>query len=136
MFDAKNHVLQCLENINKGPITTAELANELGLSRSMVRHYLNELVKNNKVIKLNGRPVKWQKKTDNLSQLEDCFADYWLSRLHERNYYSSQCSCGLSAQWIKYSNNWTFRIKVILLVKLPLMQDKRMLLKLMHLTLY
>lgn len=54
MFDAKNHVLQCLENINKGPITTAELANELGLSR----HYLNELVKDNKVLKLNGRPVK------------------------------------------------------------------------------
>ena len=25
MFDAKNHVLQCLENINKGPITTAEI---------------------------------------------------------------------------------------------------------------
>ena len=59
MFDAKNHVLQCLENINKGPITTAELANELGLSRSVVRHYLNELGKYNKVLKLNVRPVKW-----------------------------------------------------------------------------
>lgn len=76
MFDAKNHVLQCLENINKDPITTAELANELGLSRSVVSHYLNELVKDNKVLKLNGRPVKWQKKTDNLSQLENCFADF------------------------------------------------------------
>lgn len=62
MFDAKNHVLQCLENINKDPITTAELANELGLSRSVVSHYLNELVKDNKVLKLNGRPVKWQKR--------------------------------------------------------------------------
>lgn len=76
MFDAKNHALQCLENINKDPITTAELANELGLSRSVVSHYLNELVKDNKVLKLNGRPVKWQKKTDNLSQLENCFADF------------------------------------------------------------
>lgn len=62
MFDAKNHALQCLENINKDPITTAELANELGLSRSVVSHYLNELVKDNKVLKLNGRPVKCKKR--------------------------------------------------------------------------
>lgn len=60
MNAAQQKVLAALGNSSlKTPITTSNLANELGLSRSVVSHYLNELMKKEYVKKIEGRPVKW-----------------------------------------------------------------------------
>lgn len=60
MNAAQKKVLAALDSSSlKEPITTSRLANELGLSRSVVSHYLNELMKKEYVQKIEGRPVKW-----------------------------------------------------------------------------
>lgn len=47
-------------NLNNDGITTMELAQALSLSRSVTSNYLSQLLRNNQVIKVVGRPVKWQ----------------------------------------------------------------------------
>lgn len=62
MGTAKNRVLKQIDNLpTNATIDTSELANELDLSRSVVSHYLNQLVKEGKVKKIDERPVKWTK---------------------------------------------------------------------------
>lgn len=55
---AKNRVLSELTDL-PDPITTSQLAEKLNLSRSVVSHYLNELLLEKKVVKQDGRPVLW-----------------------------------------------------------------------------
>ena len=43
-------------------LTTAQLADSLNLSRSVVSHFLNEFFREEKIQKIAGRPVKWTKK--------------------------------------------------------------------------
>ncbi|WP_246287333.1 sigma 54-interacting transcriptional regulator [Lacticaseibacillus absianus] len=46
---------------NTGGATTQELADQLGLSRSVVSQYLNRLEAQDWVTKRDGRPVRWQR---------------------------------------------------------------------------
>lgn len=59
-------------------LTTAQLADSLNLSRSVVSHYLNELFREEKIQKIAGRPVKWTKKGSmpNLNHNFDDFIGY------------------------------------------------------------
>lgn len=62
MSSAKKRVLSQVEKLSDNQVAnTSELAQNLHLSRSVVSHYLNQLVKENKVQKIIARPVKWQK---------------------------------------------------------------------------
>lgn len=63
MSTAKERVLSQIEKLpDNETIDTSELAQRLDLSRSVVSHYLNLLVKENKIQKILDRPVKWEKK--------------------------------------------------------------------------
>lgn len=62
MSSAKQRVLNQIEKLSGNEtINTSDLARHLQLSRSVVSHYLNQLVKEKKVKKIADRPVKWQK---------------------------------------------------------------------------
>ncbi|MDF7683000.1 sigma 54-interacting transcriptional regulator [Lactobacillus sp. ESL0679] len=57
-------------------IPTLQLAENLKLSRSVVSHYLNKLLKERKVIKITGRPVKWQITEQVSSNFSQVFTDF------------------------------------------------------------
>lgn len=79
MDKGKNNVLTYLNMLSHDhALTTTELAAGLNLSRSVVSHYLNELVREEKIRKISGRPVKWIKKesTPNLNHDFDDFIGY------------------------------------------------------------
>ena len=62
MSKAKERVLKEVQLLPDGmAIDTRDLAQKLSLSRSVVSHYLNQLVKDNKIQKIAERPVKWTK---------------------------------------------------------------------------
>ena len=62
MSIAKERVLKEIELLPDGTtIDTKGLAQKLNLSRSVVSHYLNQLVKDKKIQKIAERPVKWSK---------------------------------------------------------------------------
>lgn len=62
MKTAQKIVLNKIEELaDDEEICTSDLARKLSLSRSVVSHYLNQLVKENKVQKIEERPVKWRK---------------------------------------------------------------------------
>ncbi len=66
MDKGKNSVLTYLNMLSHNhALTTAQLADSLNLSRSVVSHYLNELFREEKIQKISGRPVKWTKKGSN-----------------------------------------------------------------------
>ncbi|MBA1392687.1 AAA family ATPase, partial [Lactobacillus sp. XV13L] len=76
MSAAKDRVLKQIEELNGDEsIETLKIARELNLSRSVVSHYLNQLVKENKVQKIQDRPVKWRKITAS-SEKHAAFADF------------------------------------------------------------
>ena len=60
-------------------LTTAQLADSLNLSRSVVSHYLNELFREEKIQKIAGRPVKWTKK-GSMPNLNHNFDDFIVYR--------------------------------------------------------
>lgn len=79
MDKAQNRVFECLNELSQsGPVTTSELAEKLLLSRSVVSHYLNDLVKTGEIQKIMGRPVKWQiiTKETVLSPENNAFYDF------------------------------------------------------------
>lgn len=62
MASAKERVLTALTKLNQGTdaVETMTIAEALDLSRSVTSHYLSQLLTENKVQKLTGRPVRWQ----------------------------------------------------------------------------
>lgn len=79
MDKGKNSVLTYLNMLSHNhALTTAQLADSLNLSRSVVSHYLNELFREEKIQKISGRPVKWTKKgsNPNLNHNFDDFIGY------------------------------------------------------------
>jgi len=52
--------LKRLEKENKQGITAAEIGNSLNIDRSTSSRYLNELVRKNKVFKIEGKPVRYK----------------------------------------------------------------------------
>lgn len=79
MDKGKNNVLTYLNMLSHDhALTTAQLADSLNLSRSVVSHYLNELFREEKIQKIAGRPVKWTKKGSmpNLNHNFDDFIGY------------------------------------------------------------
>jgi len=76
MGTAKNRVLRQIDNLpTNAAIGTSELADELDLSRSVVSHYLNQLVKDGKVKKIDERPVKWTKVSEKVTKNPPEFDD-------------------------------------------------------------
>lgn len=76
MDKGKNKVLTYLNMLRHDQaLTTTELASELDLSRSVVSHYLNELVREEKIEKITGRPVKWTK-IGRMPDLNHSFDDF------------------------------------------------------------
>lgn len=72
MSTAKERVLKEVQLLPDGmAIDTRDLAQKLSLSRSVVSHYLNQLVKDKKVQKIAERPVKWTKVTNKHVSFED-----------------------------------------------------------------
>ena len=72
MSTAKERVLKEVQLLPDGmEIDTRDLAQKLSLSRSVVSHYLNQLVKDKKVQKIAERPVKWTKVTNKHVSFED-----------------------------------------------------------------
>lgn len=62
MQAAKEKVLKQIDELpDNVTIATSELAEKLNLSRSVVSHYLNQLLKDKKVQKITQRPVRWAK---------------------------------------------------------------------------
>lgn len=62
MDKARDHVLAYINQLRDDqPLTTSQLADNLNLSRSVISHYLNDLVRDGEIQKIAGRPVKWQK---------------------------------------------------------------------------
>lgn len=57
---ALENLLNVLKQNDGEKLNTEEIANKLGLSRSVVSGYLGKLYKQNKVLKTEGRPVYWQ----------------------------------------------------------------------------
>lgn len=78
MDNATGRVLESLTQLSeKHAVTTAELADALGLSRSVVSHYLNDLVKKNQIEKISGRPVRWQlPQVNQNAQLDPVFKNF------------------------------------------------------------
>lgn len=59
---ANEHVLVVLNKLvtdGKDSVTTQMVADKLGLSRSVTSHYLTTLLADNRVTKIEGRPVRW-----------------------------------------------------------------------------
>ena len=72
MSTAKERVLKEVQLLPDGmAIDTRDLAQKLSLSRSVVSHYLNQLVKDKKVQKIAERPVKWTKVANKHVSFED-----------------------------------------------------------------
>lgn len=59
MKSRKDEVLDALR-ANPNELTAQELADQLGVDRTNVSRYLNELTKDGTVKKIDGRPVKFQ----------------------------------------------------------------------------
>lgn len=78
MQTAEERVLDSLVQLSENQaVTTAELAKNLGLSRSVVSHYLNNLIKKGKIEKISGRPVRWQlNKQEKNTKLDPVFKDF------------------------------------------------------------
>jgi DNA-binding MarR family transcriptional regulator len=60
VLNRKEKVLKCLieiENDRKRGITAVELSSYMGLERANISRYLNELYKENRINKKEGRPV-------------------------------------------------------------------------------
>lgn len=59
MKSRKDEVLEALR-ANPNEQTAQELADQMGVDRTNVSRYLNELTKDGTVKKIDGRPVKFQ----------------------------------------------------------------------------
>lgn len=61
-MESKYEVLTKLNDLNYShslPINTSDLSQQVNLSRSVTSHYLNQLLEDGLVVKLEGRPVLW-----------------------------------------------------------------------------
>lgn len=58
-MNAKENIFLEIQKMKQEYVTASELANSLELSRSVVSHYLNELVADGKISKSAGRPVRF-----------------------------------------------------------------------------
>jgi len=60
--DAKERALDCLILLNQKQTTVSakQIAAKLGISRQNTSHYLNRLLRENKVEKIPGKPVLWK----------------------------------------------------------------------------
>lgn len=71
----KRHLIQGIEEVKEG-ITTTELAKKIGLSRSVTSLYLNELAKDNEVIKSQTYPIVWQIANRDETSSQDVFEQF------------------------------------------------------------
>lgn len=70
-MESKYEVLAELNDLNNNhslPINTSDISRRVNLSRSVTSHYLNQLLEDGLVIKIEGRPVLWNLTESSLSK--------------------------------------------------------------------
>lgn len=78
------------------PFRTIDIADKLGLSRSVTSHYLNNLENEKKIVKVNGRPVLWTLKDSEVKNNKPYAFDDFIGSEGSLKGVISQCEAAIN----------------------------------------